>query len=1081
LSQTFTIYRSSAGSGKTRTLAKEYLKLALRYRADYFKHILAVTFTNKATQEMKDRILAYLDDFANGRPGELAQELRTELKLDELTFRQYAQEARAEILHHYSQFSISTIDAFFQKVIRSFTREAGLVGDYRLEVDQDPVLEEVIDNLIDELGNNRELTEWVVEFAKENLENERAWDVRYSLIEFAKEIFREEFKSIEDDVLSRTRTPGFFKDLLQQLRERKFTFVSFVRSRCSEALKIFQSHGLHESDFKYGGGIYNFFQKFAAITRVKDFDDERKGKRVDKEFQESKHWPDKSTAHHALIVKLAEDRLIPLLNEVLDYRSKHYALALSAEVALNNFYAFGLIADISRKLKEYKEENNLMLLADAPKFLNGVIQDSDTPFIYEKVGSFYRNYLIDEFQDTSGLQWRNFLPLLVNGLDQGYPSLIVGDVKQAIYRWRGGDLKLLQQEIEHTIGRDRVEVNELNSNFRSASAIVDFNNSLFRSSAAIVTEQTGHVISSEAYKDVAQKVSKAEEGFVQVRFFQEEKEGPKWKEQVMDEIPRYLEQWQALGIPLKDIAILVRKNDEGQQIVSHLLQYRNSEQAKPGFKYDVVSNESLRLDGAASVNLLLGAMKYLLNPDDDIARAQLAFEFARLRDPGRSFTEVFAVTNQAVFESYLPVTFTKEKASLKKLPLFELTETLIEIFALGDQQGELAYLQAFQDLVLEFFSRERNDLGAFLEWWEDNKMKKSIQVSGEVDAVQILTIHKSKGLQFKYVMIPFCSWNLDHDMMRAPNLWVNGEAAPFDKAGFLPVRYSGTLEQTLFRPFYMEEHTRSYLDNLNLLYVAFTRAEAGLLVMAPHPENRAAKKTVAQLLYLGIQQAELLQKNWDESKQELNSGTPVAMPASRAKASNALSLSVYPSSSWREKLVIRQSAGEYFRQETEKREKINYGIHMHTVLSRITYAEEIGGTLNSLVREGLITDEERQPLREQLDALLANRQIGSWFAPGWDVRTEVPILLPGGEENRVDRLMIKDRKAVIVDFKTGEHAKADQRQVLDYIETLRKMNFIDVEGYLLYIRTGEVISVTPARSKVVKKKSDSQLDLGLGL
>ena len=411
---------------------------------------------------------------------------------------------------------------------------------------------------------------------------------------------------------------------------------------------------------------------------------------------------------------------------------------------LQNLYVFGLVADISRKLKEYKDENNLMLLADAPKFLNGVIQDSDTPFIYEKVGSFYKNYLIDEFQDTSAMQWKNFLPLLINSMDQGFPSLVVGDVKQAIYRWRGGDLKLLQQDVENHIGKNRTDIQVLNSNYRSSTAIVNFNNAVFKTASTILAMETGHPIASEAYRDVNQNIFRDEEGFVRVKFLKDEEDFT-WKDQAFDQIPTYLENLQSLGIPLKDISILVRRNDEGQQIVAHLLRYKNSDKAKPGYKYDVVSNESLRIDGAASVNLLLSAMRYLLNPDDVIARAQLGFEFARLHEPERPLTEVFAVANQVFFENNLPPSFARQKSSLKKLPLFELTETLIEIFKLGEQVGELAYLQAFQNLVLDFYSRERNDLGAFLEWWETNKQKQSIQISGEVDAVQILTIHKSKG------------------------------------------------------------------------------------------------------------------------------------------------------------------------------------------------------------------------------------------------------------------------------------------------------------------------------------------------
>ncbi|NJM24523.1 MAG: UvrD-helicase domain-containing protein [Bacteroidia bacterium] len=408
----------------------------------------------------------------------------------------------------------------------------------------------------------------------------------------------------------------------------------------------------------------------------------------------------------------------------------------------------------------------------------------------------------------------NFLPLLTNSLDQGYQSLVVGDVKQAIYRWRGGDLSLLQQEVEQHIGISRVDVKELNSNYRSSKHIVEFNNQVFESAALKVAADTGVAMPQQAYGDVAQHVSKADDGFVEVSFIEEEiVDGAPvipWKEESLDRLAMYVDKLQLAGVPLKDIAILVRKNEDGQQIVNYLLAHKNSAKANPQCRYDVVSNESLRLDGAASVNLLLGALQYLHNPDDAIARAQLGYEFAKLHEPDRVLTEVFTVTEQTFFEHRLPAAFAKEKMSLKKLPLYELTETLIEIFRLGEQTGELSYLQAFQDVVLEFYSRERNDLGAFLEWWQLNKRKKSIQVSGEVDAIQILTIHKSKGLQFRYVIVPFCSWSMDHEAWQAPNLWVASETLPFNDAGFVPVKYGNVLEKSVFRQYYEEERTRTF-------------------------------------------------------------------------------------------------------------------------------------------------------------------------------------------------------------------------------------------------------------------------------
>jgi len=1039
---------------------------------------------------MKDRILEYLDDFAQGRTHSLAEELQKELAMDGQTFRQHSQEAQSTLLHQYDNFSISTIDAFFQKVIRSFTREAGLVGDYRLEVDQDAVLEEVIDNLIDELGPNKELTEWIVEFAKENLENERSWDVRFNLLDFAREIFREEFKDIENEVNATTAQKDFFKTLRDQLWALKNNFIREVSVPAREALAIIQSARWGTDDLNYGknSGLLTFFKLFAYNKNLNKY--KPPGERIRNYFSDAANWAKKKSPYTGEITATAEEKLVPRLVKVLEIFDQGYKKAFSAEVALKNMYVFGLIADISRKLKEYKDENNLMLLADAPKFLNGVIRDSDTPFIYEKVGSFYRNYLIDEFQDTSGLQWQNFQPLIVNSLDQGYPSLVVGDVKQAIYRWRGGDLSLLQEKIINLIGKERVDIHELDNNFRSASGIVDFNNALFKTASQVLSLETGMPVSLRAYEDVAQLVSKKDGGFVSVQFIREEQlrdresegtENSSWKDLALDQLPLTLENLQENGAALKDIAILVRKNDEGQKIASFLLQYKNSARAKPNCAYDVVSNESLRIDGAAAVNLLLAAMRYLLNADDSIARAQLGYEFSRLQDPDRELSEVFAVSNQAIFENNLPAAFTKEKPALKKLPLIELTETLIDIFKLGSRKGELVYLLAFQDLVLEFNNRERNDLGAFLEWWEINKHKKSIQISGDVNAVQILTIHKSKGLQFKYVIIPFCSWSLDHEKWQAPNLWVRSDESPFHGAGYLPVKYSKSLEDTFFSEYYAEERTKIFLDNLNLLYVAFTRAETGLIVSAPAVDTRGAKGTIAGLLYQSIQTDSVLSAQWNEENLQWKSGSGEALPDSMKTGTPSLQLEGYLTSHWRNKLVIRQSGSSWFQESIgEQQQKLQHGIYMHAVLSRMRYADEMQEMLSQIVQEGFITTPERDALEHQLTDLLNNFKISPWFGREWEVRTEVPVLLPGGEEYRIDRLMTQGKKAVVVDFKTGIKKKNDEKQVLQYMEILRQMNYPETEGYLLYLGDVEILQVTSgAKPKVVQKAKDKdQLALG---
>jgi ATP-dependent helicase/nuclease subunit A len=1063
-----------------------YLTWALRNRAHYFRHILAVTFTNKATQEMKDRVLAYLAAFTGTDKErwpdaeQLAGELKIELKLDDATFRENSSELLTQILHQYDQFSISTIDAFFQRVIRAFTRESGLLGDYRLEVDQDAVLNEVVDNLIDELKENHELTTWVVRYAQESLESDKTWDIRKRLVEFSREIFRDEFKVIEEEVYRHTSEQKFFPKLQSELTRIKNEFITKVSTQARTIQEIMRTRGWTVEHFKGGktSGIKGYLDSFAHLSSLKGLVIKDKMKT---EYTWAKNWPGKKYPMMGKEIEdVAEKEFVPRVRAINETFDKEFSRATTAELVLQHLYVFGLMTDIARKLREYKAENNVMLLADAPKFLNKIIGESDTPFVYEKVGSFYRNYLIDEFQDTSGFQWKNFMPLVVNSLDQGDASVVVGDVKQAIYRWRGGDLGLLQKELEPNIGPGRVDTRELTSNFRSSKEIVDFNNLVFEAAAKVAGFKIDSSLPSEVYHDVRQKSPVTDQGGVRVDFLADEDE-ESWKDLSFRKLTRDLEYLQLSGISAGEIAILVRTNYEGQEIAAHLLKYKNSSEANKNVSYEVVSNESLRIDGASSVNLLLGALRHLVNPDDPIARAQLCYEYARLDESDRLASEIFSESGKFFFESQVPEAFTKNKLSLKKLPLFELTETLIGLFGLGKVKGELAYLQAFQDLVLDFYTRERNDIAAFLEWWEENKKndKTSIKLSGEVDAVNIMTIHKAKGLQFPYVLIPFCSWKTDHEGFSMPLLWVTSPEAPYADIGPLPVKYSSALGESLFASAYEEERSKVFLDNLNVLYVALTRAERGIIITAPAPKSSGHAVSVASWLFDSIQQSPDLLSAWNESAGQLQIGNLVAGRKKAVAARVPLQLDSYDTGRWRDQLVIRQAGNIFFNGMTpDTRERISYGIYLHALLSRIRTTGDTADVLNRLVLEGLMTSDDRGPIEAQLNDIFSNPVISNWFDGSWEVRTEVPILLPGGDTQRIDRLMLKDQQAVVVDFKTGEPSKADHQQVTGYIDILKQMGFTAVEGYLLYTRDKEVVQVGKDKPKVVKRKKDDK-QLGL--
>jgi ATP-dependent exoDNAse (exonuclease V) beta subunit len=348
-----------------------------------------------------------------------------------------------------------------------------------------------------------------------------------------------------------------------------------------------------------------------------------------------------------------------------------------------------------------------------------------------------------------------------------------------------------------------------------------------------------------------------------------------------------------------------------------------------------------------------------------------------------------------------------------------------------------------------------------------------------VNAVQILTVHKSKGLQFKYVIIPFCSWGLDHENYQAPMLWVKTEYDPFNRLGYMPIRYSGALSQTLFAKDYSEERIRVYLDNLNLLYVALTRAENGLIVTAPHPESRGGKKTVGAMLYASITQSFNASDGWNAQTEELSLGRVVPSSSVQRQRMKSEQLKGYPAYPWRDRLVIKKRGSSYFDDaEDLKKAGIAYGIHMHAVLSRIRYASEVPDVIEQLAIEGYISPEQAREISPALDALLSLPKVASWFDESWEVRTESPILLPSGAENRIDRLLLKGRRAVVIDFKTGVPSRQDQIQVQEYIDVLRKMNYLEVEGYLLYLKTREVVQVQNGKPKgAVKVKDKNQLGL----
>jgi ATP-dependent helicase/nuclease subunit A len=1042
-------------------LAREYIRLALR-RPEYFRFILAMTFTNKSTQEMKDRILHYLSDFTKGESHDLAEEIiREEAKegrvLTPADLQAKSEQAITLLLHRYSEFSISTIDAFFQRIIRSFTRETGLLGNFRLEVDNAFVMEEVIDILVSQLSTNADLRGWLLEFSMEKLVDGKDWDVRKALLEFAQKIEKEDFKAIEESVLRVTEDKTFFRSFRKRLTEQRNAIEKTVFGQAQQLMNEMASQQLISDDFNgKSRGIYSYI---TDLTKEIDLP----SKTVLEVIQNPEKWPHKSSPRFQVVLSQAKNKWQPQLADLVLFIEQNLELYNSISSVIRNLYSFGLISDILRTQRKYLSDENLMLLSDASQFLNKLMNEQDTSFIYEKVGSFYRHFLLDEFQDTSGLQWKNLLPLIHNGIAQNYSSLIVGDVKQSIYRWRGGDLSILQSQLQNDIHPSLTATHELDTNYRSDGGIVAFNNYFFQSAAELIAQQTESAFAKEAYGEAEQKIAvRPDQGFVRIQFLEEEDDDDSFQDRSLARLPRLIEELQEKGVPLKDIAFLVRTNREGQQIANRFMEYRTSSEAIETCRYDVVSNESLMVDRASCVLVLLSALRLLEDANHQIARAHLAFEYQKLW-PSQAFidwNEIFTDSKTTAFNKWMPPAFIQQRERLAALPLFEMVENLIQIFNLGSVGEEVIYLQSFQDIIQEFSQREKNDLTSFLAWWELNREKKSIQVAGGVDAAQIITIHKAKGLQFKYVIIPFLDWELGVGFKEVL-LWCQSEHPLLQQAGYMPIRYVSNLAKTVFKEDYQNETQRLNLDNLNLLYVAFTRAEAGLIAFAPDKKSSKGGKFnhVGQLAYEIVEHNLVWASHWVAQEKKLEIGTIQPLINSTDTTQQILSLKNYVVTPWRDRLQVRTSGMEFFT-PNEKREKINYGIFLHAILSKIRTKEDVAPAMQRAIQQGVINESERSKLEELVQWVVNIPALQPCFDSQAHCKMEATLLTANGFERRIDRVAMIGTSAYVVDYKTGDRTSTDVAQVKEYMQLLMGMGSKNVSGYLVYVQEKKCVEVT---------------------
>lgn len=1068
---TLTIYSASAGSGKTFSLARAYLTHLFASRYNY-RRILAVTFTNKATAEMKSRILDQLNILATGGSSEYLAGLLTSTDRSEEEIRREAGEILFSILHDFSRFYVSTIDAFFQKILRAFTREAGLNSGFSVELDYSLILSAAVDEMIASSSSDPRIRNWLTRYVMTNLGEEKTWDLKGDIMKLAEELFREKFRILSDDERERLENMDYLLEYIKKISGLKTSIEKETVLLGRKCEKFFNDHGLTDDMFyQKSKGVPGFVRALCEGSLIIP------GAHVLKVQEDPPKWSTGKPSPQILSALSAG--LDVAVNEAISSCNRNYLFYKSAEVILSNIYALGILSDVLKRVHEVAASENSFLLQEAAEVLSLITRGDQAPFIYEKIGNVFACYMIDEFQDTSLRQWQNFEPLISESMGRGFDNLVVGDIKQSIYRWRNSNWQILSDMKDKLVDGKRFLSEPLLTNYRSRSNIIRFNNSLF----SVIPVQTDQQFSdgnsssgfSKLYSEAVQKdPGRRSGGYVRIEFIDDEREDKKnrkspvirrWEDIVLDKLPQVIESVQDKGYKASDIGIIVREGKDGEAVVRSIIEYAGScpPEKRSRYNYNIVSSDSLSLSSSHALSFIVSAIKVLDDPEDMISSAEMV-RFYRLaaesENPGDA--PIFSDLLKDGSHSLFPEGYTEFMERNRKLTLFEATENIIGFFRLGQFPRNVVYLDAFQDLVLNFSGSKGSDFKSFLEWWEETGRSKSVVLPANQDAIRVFTIHKSKGLEFRIVILPFISWNLDHKPSYYPFLWVKPETAPFSDLGIMPVKYGKHLAGTIFAGDYLSERYSVFIDNINLLYVAMTRAMDALWGFAPEAPS-ASQAIAASLKNALASDEDAAADSGIILSSFLNSGTglfeygEIPLSQDESSESNEIIPGSYPVNKKPGSLRLKLHAENYFSDDVK--ERICYGKIMHSVFERISTAGDIPSAVMDLVLEGVIGSSEAAELEEKLKLLVSRPEVADWFAPGARVIKEADILLPSGHSRRPDRVVFKEGRTIIVDFKFGVENSHYARQMKQYSEILDAMGYKNIEAYLWYVDNNKIVAV----------------------
>lgn len=1054
------VYKASAGSGKTFTLAVEYIKHLIRNPLAY-RHILAVTFTNKATTEMKERILGqllgiWINDKASSP---YLAKLVEELQMPEKAIREGAGKALNMIIHDYSRFRVETIDSFFQSVMRNLSRELELGANLNIELDNATALSEAVDSMIEKLDRTSPVLHWLLDYIEERIQDDKQWKVSNEIKEFGKNIFNEEYIEKGNELRKTLEDKDCIRNYRRTLKALSEEASEQMKGFGEQFFGILEINGLSVEDLnRKKTGIASYFNKLVEGNTS----DKIRNQTVEKHLESADNWATKSCSNREIVIRLAESELIPLLEEAEKFRSKNNKIINSCQLSLRHLNNVRLLTGIDEEVRQLNYEKNRFLLADTNALLHNIVREGDPSFVFEKIGTSIRNVMIDEFQDTSRMQWGNFKLLLMEGLSQGADSLIVGDVKQSIYRWRNGDWNILNG-LKGQLGAFPIQEKTLKANRRSEANIVQFNNEIFTSACEMLNERYRQEQGAEcedlkhAYKDVQQEICREEgKGFVQINFLTD-KEEIDYQEDTYRNLACEVENMLKQGVHLNDMAILVRKNRQIPLIASYFDKHT---------PYRIVSDEAFRLDASVAICMLMDALRLLADPKNRIAQAQLATAYQNEVLQKNIDLNTLLLGNM---NDFLPSSFTEEQASLQLMPLYELLEKLFNIFQLSLLGEQDAYLFAFYDSVNEYLQNHSSELTAFIQYWDEKLCYKPIP-SGEIEGIRILSIHKSKGLEFHTVFLPFCDWKLENE--RASYLWCSPQESPFNELQLLPINYGTDMNESIYHQDYLKEKLQLWVDNLNLLYVAFTRPKNNLVVWC----KEASTNTVSQLLADAIGDTSCKKQGSEENTEEQKSedhvyqlGTVSPSTHKQAGQTSANKLLIQPEGlsvcmeSLETTIEFKQSnrSAQFIEGEEGQNDKyIRQGQLLHALFSDIRTDKDIPQAINKLRIEGIIeSNAQEQQVRKLTEWALGHPMVKEWFSGAWELYNECAIIYQEKGElqtRRPDRVMMKDGKVIVVDFKFGNPQTAYQTQVREYMNLLQKMGYTQVRGYLWYVFKNEL-------------------------